>query len=473
MTDTTITRSHLLATLPSPWPEDLSASIRQAVGNASTKMVILDDDPTGTQTVHGLPVLTTWSVPALTTELQANEPGFFILTNSRSLTAAAAAALNREIGTNLRKAGASSGVPVEVISRSDSTLRGHFPGEVDALMEAMGTAHLPVILAPCFFEGGRLTANDIHYVAEGDQLIPAALTPYAKDAAFGYHHSNLRDWVVEKTGGAVSYDHVVSVTLEDIRSGGPDRVALRLRSLRSGDCCIVNAVEYTDLTVFVAGLLAAKAEKNCRFVFRTAASLVRVRAGIEPKDLLRRADLISDSHHGGLFVIGSYVPKTSAQLALLRTQENIVDIEINVDDILNAARQPSVVAAAIAAANQALKQGRDAVLFTSRDLVTGSDAGSSLDIGRRVSDSLIAVVQGIGCQPRYLVAKGGITSSDVATKGLGVKRAMVMGQVLPGVPVWQLGEETRWPGVAYIIFPGNVGDDEALAVILRRLAITK
>lgn len=469
MTDDIITRADLLATLPPPWPEDPFPAIQKAVGQSKTKLVVLDDDPTGTQTVHGMPVLTTWSVACLQAELKNTGPGFFILTNSRSLTAPAAQVLSREIGLNLCQAVASTGVPVSVISRSDSTLRGHFPGEVDALLDAMDTPDLPRIIAPCFFEGGRLTANDVHYVAEGDRLVPAAQTPYARDAAFGYRHSNLKDWVTEKTGGAVSGGQVASVTIEDIRRGGPDQVAERLKSLSSGSCCIVNALEYSDLVVFVAGLLAAEAQGR-QFVFRSAASFVRVRAGIAAKDLLDGAELNVGNDNGGLFVVGSYVPKTSAQLAALRSQDKVVDIEVKVDDLLNDARQSAAIAAAIAAADQALETGRDAVLFTSRDLVAGNDAAGSLEIGRRVSDSLVAVVRGIACQPGYLVAKGGITSSDVATKGLGVRRAMIIGQVLPGVPVWRLGRESRWPGMAYIVFPGNVGDDDALADIRQRLS---
>ena len=469
MTDAIITRADLLATLPPPWPADPFPSVQKAVGKAKTRLVVLDDDPTGTQTVHDMPVLTTWSVPCLETELKNTGPGFFILTNSRSLTAPAAQSLSREIGLNLRQAVASTGVPVSVISRSDSTLRGHFPGEVDALLEAMGTPHLPRIIIPCFFEGGRLTANDIHYVAEGDQLIPAAQTPYARDAAFGYHQSNLRDWVMEKTDGAVSGEQLSSVTIEDVRTGGPDRVAERLQSLLSGSCCIVNALEYRDLEVFVAGLLATEFQGR-QFVFRSAASFVRTRAGMAARDLLDRAELTVDNDNGGLFVVGSYVPKTSAQLAALGRQDGVVEIAVKVDDLLDDARQPAAIAAATAAANRALEKGKDTVLFTSRDLVAGTDAKSSLNIGRRVSDSLIAIVHGIACKPSYLVAKGGITSSDIATKGLGVQRAMVMGQVLPGVPVWRLGRETRWPGMAYIVFPGNVGSDDALANIRQRLS---
>ena len=472
MTNPDSTLSQLLKTVPSPWHEDLSMGISAAVNLSATKLVILDDDPTGTQTVHNIPVLTTWSAMALERELKTTGPGFFILTNSRSLDAKAAESLAREIGTNLKKAISVTGASVEIVSRSDSTLRGHYPGEVAALMEAMGTPELPCILIPFFLEGGRLTANDIHYVAEGEKLVPAARTPYARDAVFGYQHSNLRDWVVEKTKGTVTKDRVIAVSLSDIRKGGPDQVMRRLIALKAGDCCIVNSLTYRDLEVFVTGLLAAQAQDR-QFVFRSAASFVRVRAGIVPRDFLNREELTVNSGNGGLFVVGSYVPKTSAQLAALCAHENVTAIEIKVKELLDDGRHPKAISAAGEAVNEALAQGRDTVLFTSRDLVVGENAGNSLAIGQRISDSLIAIVRKINCVPRYLVAKGGITSSDVATKGVGIRRAMVMGQVLPGVPVWQLGEETRWPGMAYIVFPGNVGDDDALAVIQQRLARSK
>ena len=472
MTATDITLSQLLKTVPPPWGEDLSAGISELVSRSSTKLVILDDDPTGTQTVHGIPVLTTWSVEVLVKELQTNGPGFFILTNSRSLRSEEADTLTREIGTNLKKAISATGVTIEIISRSDSTLRGHFPGEVDALMEAMETPGLPCILIPFFLEGGRLTANDVHYVADGDHLVPAAETPYARDAAFCYRHSNLREWVVEKTQGMVTDDRIISVTLDDIRSGGPSQVTHRLMALKKGDYCVVNALTYRDLEVFTAGLLEAQSRKQ-NFVFRSAASFVRVRAGINPRDYLSKKELIVNNGHGGLFIVGSYVPKTSAQLTELIADKEVAAVELQVDELLSDTQRSKAVEAAGETINQALIEGRDTVLFTSRKLITGENADTSLAIGQRVSDSLISIVRNIECTPRYLVAKGGITSSDVATKGIGVRRAMIMGQVLPGVPVWQLGGETRWPGMAYIVFPGNVGDDKALAVIRQNLTRTK
>jgi uncharacterized protein YgbK (DUF1537 family) len=86
-----------------------------------------------------------------------------------------------------------------------------------------------------------------------------------------------------------------------------------------------------------------------------------------------------------------------------------------------------------------------------------------------VSDALISLVQHLAVAPRYLIAKGGITSSDIATQGLGVRRALVLGQALPGVPVWQLGVEARFPGLGYVVFPGNVGADTALAELIAAL----
>ena len=458
-----------LSVLPPEWPEDLLHSIQEQVRVSDRKIVVLDDDPTGTQTVHGLPVLTTWAVEDLQVELKSAFPAFYVLTNSRSLPQPAAQKLSREIGSHLKQAATNTRVEIEVISRSDSTLRGHFPAEVDALMQSMDTLAQPRILIPFFLEGGRFTLNDIHYVAEGDQLIPAAQTPYARDTVFGYRHSDLRRWVEEKSEGRIPFHTVTSLSIEDLRKGGPQHVTERLHGLSAGSCCVVNAASYKDLEVFVSGLLAVEAMGR-RFVFRTAASFVRVRAGIAARDLLTAPELVNDNCNGGLFVVGSHVPKTSAQLALLRKSPDITSLEVNVSHMLDNDCRSREIRRVTEEVNNLIHNGHDVVLFTSRNLVSGVDGQSSLRIGQCVSDALIAIVHGLAYPPRYLVAKGGITSSDVATRGLGIRRAMILGQLLPGVPVWRLGHETRYPGMAYIVFPGNVGEDDALAEIRKRLA---
>jgi uncharacterized protein YgbK (DUF1537 family) len=469
MSESTITKSNLFTTLPPEWPEGLLDHIREKVKGSGRKIVVLDDDPTGTQTVHNLLVLTTWCVDDLEAALRSDFPAFYIITNSRSLTEAAAVALNREIGTRLRSASRKAKVEIELISRSDSTLRGHFPAEIDALLESMDTPGLPRLVVPFFFEGGRYTVNDIHYVAEGDRLTPAGQTAYAQDVAFGYRQSNLRRWVEEKTGGRIPFHRVASISLEDIRTGGPQSVTEQLARLEAGSYCVVNGVSYGDVEVLVAGLLRAE-DLGRRFVFRTAASFVRVRCGVLPRGLLHREELTIETKHGGLFVVGSYVPKTAVQLATLQDTCDIDSVEVNVGHLLDDNRQAQEIQRAATDVDRSLGNGKDVVLFTSRKLVEGVNARESLKIGQRISDALVAIVRSITFQPRYLVAKGGITSSDVATKGLGVRRAMVIGQVLPGVPVWKLGEETRYPGMSYIVFPGNVGEVNALAEIQKLMA---
>ena len=462
-----IHKSTLLSSLPPEWPDDLRATIRGQVEASGRTIVVLDDDPTGTQTVYDLPVLTGWGVDVLAAELAEKPACFYILTNSRALPGPEAAALGRTIGRNLAAASAQTGREVVVVSRSDSTLRGHYPAETDALANGLGQKVDGTLIVPFFLEGGRYTIDNTHWVAEGDILVPASQTPYAADKAFGYANSDLRAWVEEKTGGRVQAGDVAAVTLDDLRVAGPSAVRDRLLALSGGQVCVVNCASYRDMEVFVLGLLAAESAGK-RFLYRTAASFVQVRAGLPARPLLTAADLDLPASGGGLFVVGSYVPKTTAQLAALLAQPGIVPVEIDVAALLDE-RRAETLAAAIRATDAALSANRTVAVFTSRQLVTVDDHAGSLSIGRRVSDGLIEIVQKIAVRPRYLVAKGGITSSDTATAGLGVVRATVAGQILPGVPVWRTGGESRHPGLAYVVFPGNVGGDDALVEVVRRL----
>ena len=458
----------LLASLPQPWPESLLPTIQQQLAAGQRSLIVLDDDPTGTQTVYDLPVLTEWTVATLRAELALGTPTFYLLTNSRSLPLPAAQELNAEIGRNLLAAAQATGRDFAVVSRSDSTLRGHYPGETDALTAALGQQVDATLIIPFFLEGGRFTINDVHYVAEGDQLVPAAATPFARDAAFGYHNSDLRAWVEEKTAGRVAAAAVASITIDDVRLGGPDAVAQKLLNLPTGSVCIVNCAGTRDMEVFVSGLLKAEAAGR-HFLYRTAATFVQVRAGLAPRALLTAADLNLPTTGGGLIVVGSYVPKSTTQLNALLAQPDLVQVEVNVDALLDDGQQAGEVARTIAVTTNALQRGQDVVVYTSRRLITGADAVSSLAIGQRVSASLVALVQGLGVRPRYLIAKGGITSSDLATKALGVKRALVRGQILPGIPLWEVGVESRYPGLVYVVFPGNVGGDDALVQARQKL----
>jgi uncharacterized protein YgbK (DUF1537 family) len=465
-----IKKDDLLRTLPPEWPQDLRPLIKRHVRESNTKIVVLDDDPTGTQTVHGVPVLTGWSEEILQAELGNDEPAFYVLTNSRSLPLHEARAMNSEIGRRLRKAAEKSGKRFVVVSRSDSTLRGHFPGELEALAEGLSENFDAWIVIPFFLEGGRYTIRDTHYVDDGSLLIPAAETEFARDKVFGYTASDLRQWVEEKTQGIIAAHDVLSISLEDLREAGPNQVAESLMGLQGGRVCVVNAAAYRDLEVFVLGLLKAEAQGR-RFIYRTAASFVQVRAGISPLPLLCLADLAPLESGGGLTIVGSHVPKTTKQLDALLSLPDVKSLEVDVETILDQSRRQAELERLVCLVDESLQRGETVVVYTSRRLVSGQ-AEENLAIGNRVSEALTSVVQRISTKPRYIIAKGGITASDVATKGLNIKRASVLGQILPGVPVWRLGSESRFPGIPYIVFPGNVGGPTALAEVVKNLHLS-
>jgi len=463
-------KNALFTTLPPEWPDTgLRAATRRALQATRRCVVAIDDDPTGNQTVHDVWVLTHWQVDDLQRALADGDPALYILTNSRSLPQEKAIALNREVAANLAAAARAAGRPITLVSRSDSTLRGHFPAEVDALREtwesASGQSFAGICLIPFFPEGGRFTINDIHWVAEGDMLVPVAQTPYAQDKAFGFHHSYLPLWVNEKTGGRAKAEDVLCISLETVRQGGPEAVATQLRTATNGRIVIVNAASYRDLDVFVAGLRQVEAEGK-HFLFRTAASFVKAAAGLPDRPLLTGEELtLGRPAGGGLIVFGSHVPKSTAQLKALLQLPRLTAIELHVQRVLHQATRNEEIERAAAKANNALRMGHDALLFTSRHVVVGENQAAALEIAQAVSAALMAVVSRIEQEPRFVIGKGGITSSDLATVGMHVRAARVAGQILPGVPVWRPGPGSRWPDIPYIIFPGNVGSDDAVAQI--------
>ena len=298
--------------LPPGWPDrELLTQIRQRNLESGSCIVALDDDPTGTQTVHDIPVLTNWKLPTIIDEFHKQTPLFYLLTNSRSLPQNEAINLARTIGTNILQASRQTHRSFEVISRSDSTLRGHFPAEVDALADALGLREDVLVIIPFFEEGGRFTINDVHYVRQGQQLIPAARTDFAKDVVFGYGSSNLKQWIEEKTQGKISAYSGRSLSIDDLRNKGPEHIAEKLLTFSPGETCIVNAADYRDLKVATLALLKA-GQKGKRFLYRTAASFVRVRAGLSARPLLTADEMdTATDQAGGFTIVGSHVTKSS------------------------------------------------------------------------------------------------------------------------------------------------------------------
>lgn len=450
--------------------------IQAGIASSGRSLVVLDDDPTGTQTVHGVPVLTTWSVEDLTWALTQTSSTFYILTNSRAIPEDEAVSMNREIAFNLSAAAETSGAEFDVASRSDSTLRGHYPAETDALEEALGAPLDGVILCLCYLEAGRLTIDDVHRVRQEGRLVPAGETEFARDASFGYSSSDLREWIEEKTGGRVPASEVVSVGLADIREGGPRRVAEILRGVSGGRPVVVNAASYADLEVFVLGLLDAE-RGGKRFIYRTGPSFVRARGGISEKGPLSAEELyLRRPRRGhGLVLVGSHVAMTTRQLEHALALDGVRGVELPVPKLLDAGEREAVLDRAVSEVNRGLAEA-EVIVYTSREVVGGGDADgagrSGFEVGRSVSDALVEVMRRVDRELplAFVVAKGGITSSDIGTKGLNVRRAEVAGQMLPGIiSVWILPEDSEFPGLPYVIFAGNVGEPDSLARVIQIL----
>ena len=457
-----------LSSLPPEWDDDPLPHIDAALTASGRKIVIMDDDVMGTQSVHDIAVLMDWSVDALRAELEADSRAFFVVTNARTMPESQARAVNSFITRNLCEAAQQASVDFSVVSRLDSTLRGHFPAEMQAIEFSLERKPDGWIVAPLFLEGGRYTIGDTQYVLDGEHLVPVGDTEFARDPAFAFTSSTLQGWVEEKTTGEVSADSVASVSIEDLRLGGPERVAAILSILPSGGVCMVNGASNRDMEVFVQGMLEVEASGR-RFLFRAAASFIKALLGQSDRPLLKPEALGMDGSGGMLVIVGSHVPRTTQQLTHLLADTNAVGIEADVGRLLADATRQSEIDRAIASAEDALALGRNTVLFTSRDLVEAHGADHSLAIGHQVSQAVSEIVASIGVRPRCIIVKGGATSYAVATKALNVQRAWSPGQAAPGVPAWILGEETLHPGMPCIIFPGNVGNDDALTSLVTRL----
>ena len=426
--------------------------IRQLNDLMNLKLVVLDDDPTGCQTVHGIKVLTSWTRQILQRASRANDC-FFVLTNSRAYSEQQAVAMNREIVEGLLES--VNRDSVRIISRSDSTLRGHFAAETKALMDLIGPFD-GVLVIPYFREGGRLTVNDTHYVQQGSELIEAHKTEFARDPVFGFKDAYLPAWVEEKSRGFWKKKDVTSITLEDIRHGGPEQVYQKLKTIENSQPVIINALCDEDLEVAVLGLCQAEAQGK-RFLYRSAASFVKIRAGISDAPLYTPAK----TRGHGLVVVGSYVDKTTKQLHYLTGRARSQNIPVFINKILSNSHL-NYLSELVKAVDDALLKETPVVLHTDRQYALSGSNEERLDAGKRISDFLCELVARISQTPDYIIAKGGITSCDVATKGLKVKEALLLGQIAPGVPIWQLGDESKYPGLLYVVFPGNVGSDKSL-----------
>ena len=456
------------------------------------KIIVLDDDPTGVQTVHDISVYTDWEEDSIRKGFLEEGNMFFILTNSRSFSGEKTEKVHREIARRVCRISKETGKEFMLVSRGDSTLRGHYPLETETLRKELeqetGKQIDGEIICPFFPEGGRLTMENVHYAKDGNMLVPVGMTEFAKDKTFGYHASDLTEYIEEKTEGAYKKEDCICIDLEELRENRREDIYRKLMSAENFAKIIVNATSYKELAVFCEAykeaVLAGK-----RYLARTAAAFPKAMAGVTDRPLLGREEILnmpdqscveaeenkdrSDRPgNGGIVLAGSHVRKTTAQLEwLMQSKADLVFLEFNVNTCSVPGGLEKEAERVAAAAENAVKEGKTAVVYTSRKLLVPDteDPERILQTSVDISDAVTSVISRLRTKPAFLIAKGGITSSDVGTKALGVKKATVMGQIRKGIPVWRTGKESKFPGMPYIIFPGNVGEKETLRQIVEEL----
>lgn len=436
-----------------------------------TKIIVLDDDPTGSQTVHSCLLLTRWDVETLKQGLQDAAPLFFVLTNTRGMSATEASKLTRIVCKNLHLALdelAEEGININpmLVSRSDSTLRGHYPVETDVIAEELGPfdAHFMV---PAFFEGGRKTINSIHYLTVDGEDIPVHKTEFARDSVFGYSYSYLPDYVEEKTEGRIKASAVERFKLDDVRGDS----LTRLLTLKGNVCCVVDGETQDDLNHFCRQLMQA-AQQGKRFLFRSAASLLTALAELPPQPVAAEAmHAYVRDNMAGTVIVGSHVKTTTQQLNQLLQQDGVTGIEIDVEKI--SAQRDLLLEEIIAATEDCHAKKITPVIYTSRTEIQFNDLQSRLSFGEHVSAFLMDVVRNLPVTTGFLISKGGITSNDVLSNGLALRTSRVVGQIHAGCSVVRCPDNhPRYPRMPVVIFPGNVGNEQALAKVYLRLKPT-
>jgi uncharacterized protein YgbK (DUF1537 family) len=445
-------------------------------------LVALDDDPTGSQAVHDIDVVTMLDPGEYRAALAGGAASCFVLTNSRSRAEAEAVTVNFAVAKDLFSIAAERGAAIDLVSRSDSTLRGHVWAEVTALDAArrscLGEGYDGVLFAPAYLEAGRITAGDVHWARVGDHFVPVGDTESAQDATFGFRSSNLRDFVSEVSRGRLRREDVLSLSLAEIRDGGPERIAEMLNSVVDLRFVVVNATSYADLDAVALGALLAE-RRGKRFLYRSGPSFVRALDGQDPIPPLTAEQIWGGVAQrvgcgNGLIVVGSHVEQTSRQVDALRASAKLAEIVLDVPHLLGLSTGTARASYLSTLSDRVVASAArsDVLLYTSRSLVIGVDGEQSLQIARVVSSAVSQIVRdSLAAQLDWFIAKGGITSHDVATSGLGIRRARVIGQIFPGVvSVFQpLNADPLAIGRPYVVFAGNVGDTDSLAAVVSRL----
>ena len=452
--------------------KEILAEIKQEQKRNSQKFIILDDDPTGTQCSNDVYVYFKWGREQIDELLNDdNHAASFILTNSRSLLKRDTIALHTTLVRTILTEARVLNKDVQILSRSDSTLRWNYPCEVDAIAAAIrndGKDPGAEIICPCFIEGNRLTQNDIHYAADHDRWIPIGETEFAQDRTFAYHSSNLIEYICEKRQKKISMDHFISISNSALEEQS-SKVLDQLMKAEDGQFIIVNAVNDKQIAYFALQYLKA-CRKGKHFLYRGASSMIRYLMKQPYIQDWRPKKADTTNAGGGLIVAGSHVEKTTRQLRTAEENGICQTVVFHQSSLLQGIKAQQIEADNCAKKiEEYLVAGRSVCYMTDRRRIDlpDKDEQAQLVFTSKISECFLSVIKKIHTVPSFIIGKGGITSCALGKMVMRTDRVLVLGQIEKGITVWRGEAGALFSNVPYIVFPGNVGNEKTLMHVIK------
>lgn len=490
-----IREEDLLRALPPDCGRDISSLIEGELKKRSREVIVyLEDDSTGVQKSHDVYMVIDHSERGIREGIEAARKAghrlLFILTNSRGLPPKEVKELNRSIVESLMRISKEENIELRLGSRGDSTLRGHFPLEpltIKMILEAKGRVVDGIIVSHAFLtEMSRITVNNIHLLRIRKKdgsfwYTPVHLTGFAQDPVFHYPTSNMRKYVEYKFAASnlkIGAEVILHISIDDVRRGGPEKVASMLLEAENGQVITVDAVTHKDLEVFVLGLLWAEG-RGKYFVYRTAASFPPARVGMTDQPALTRKQIVGERRlRGGILCLwGSIGELSNIQLErMIEEMADWVSVEFDVRKVLeNEEEREKIIDCAKDSVEEALKQNKNVVVYTIPRCEYPAEGLSEEERTAnhlKIANSLQQVYERIRSPPSVLVIKGGTTSS-IGLLSSGARKVYALGQIDSGIPIVKILPEdnTRFPGreTLVILGPGNVGVADTYVEMMKKL----
>jgi len=391
-----------------------------------------------------------WDVASIVAVLQ-DADSVYLQTNSRALNESDAVNLAQHIKRDGDAAGVILGEEIDYVLRGDSTMRGHIFTETSVFLGENNS----ILFLPAYPDVGRTTVDGVHYVRIEGVNKRADETEFAHDPVFSFKTSTMVDFVSEKSELKGVY-----FSLDQVREGA-QALAKQFATVTPGSVIVPDAQDNSDIEIISEAVKILRAESS-PLVVRSAAPLAASLAGVRSSGLLSAP--LKSGNFSTLLVAGSHTEGATKQLAQIAArwgEPEVINTELALIDPKSAARQ-------------VISRGREKLTERSFAMVTSernrSGEHNTLEHGEKVMQAIIASVQELCTYADVIVAKGGITSAEVARAGIGATKGWVLGQILPGISVWTMNDQNGRE-LLYVVVPGNVGDPETLMKVLEIVGV--